>query len=151
MCFYVAVSALAIWLSGMLYSAVWIASQSNNPTLIQLQHSFHSLIESSGSNPGVYPRIESPDFDHAEQFWTPISISFASHSTEIDPTVLLCKLDFKAYSSYPHLSPMFKDLLKISNCGPLSTRSVKLSVMKADPQYQGKNVGNHALFVGAQS
>jgi hypothetical protein len=47
-----------------------------------------------------------------QEFWTPIDIM----SLESDPMVILCKLNFKAYSDAPHLMPMFKDLVTKSGC-----------------------------------
>jgi hypothetical protein len=42
---------------------------------------------------------------------TPIAVSLGE-----DPRFSLCKLNFEQYSAAPHSTPMFKDLLAISNC-----------------------------------
>lgn len=70
-------------------------------------------------------------------FWTPIDVNFAHFgSRSTDPTIVLCQLDFRTYSASPHASPMFRDLVRRSNCGGARLRSAKLSELKSDPILQ---------------
>ncbi len=50
--------------------------------------------------------------DYSIEHWTPITVSLKGKNPNFD----LCRLNFKDYSHAPHNSPMFKDLVKISNC-----------------------------------
>ena len=57
----------------------------------------------------------------ASEHWTPIAL-VSSHQ------VSLCQLDFKTYSAQPYTYPMFKDLVKLSQCdkpGRSKTSSIK--------------------------
>lgn len=47
-----------------------------------------------------------------QEFWTPIDIMNVGQ----DPIVILCKLNFQKYTENPHLAPMFKDLVGMSQC-----------------------------------
>lgn len=49
-----------------------------------------------------------------------------------DPLFTLCPLNFKKYSSAPHSTPMFKDLLAISDCTRSNVKHAKLSDIKQD-------------------
>ena len=73
-----------------------------------------------------------PNFDHVqytEPDWTPISISGVGSN---DPSIQLCKLDFKEYAKNPHLYAMFKDLVAKSGCTGTNTRSARLSELKEE-------------------
>lgn len=67
--------------------------------------------------------------DNSEDFWSPIDVVFGSSSN--DPTIVLCKLNFRAYSASPHSYSKFKDLVKISGCISHSKRE-KLSKLMAE-------------------
>lgn len=69
---------------------------------------------SSLSSSTINAAVGFPEYpDWSVEHWTPISVSG-------DPrkgiTVELCKLNHKAYFEAPHLYPMFKDLVKLSDC-----------------------------------
>lgn len=63
-----------------------------------------------------------PDWD--QEFWSPIDVDVTS-----DPTITLCKLNFKKYSESPHTYPMFRDLESISNCRGSNKRRESLSTL----------------------
>ena len=65
--------------------------------------------------------------EYTDPSWTPISISGLTGS---DPTVELCKLDFKEYAKNPHLYAMFKDLVAKSQCSGSNSRYARLSELK---------------------
>lgn len=64
-----------------------------------------------------------PQPDWSQEFWSPIDMDASSS----DPVVTLCKLNFKKYSSAPHLYPMFRDLVGISDCFGSNKRREHLS------------------------
>ena len=45
-------------------------------------------------------------------FWTPIEID----TDRKDPLITFCRLNFQTYGKQPHVTPMFKDLLAMSQC-----------------------------------
>jgi len=65
---------------------------------------------------------ESPDW--RQQFWTPIDIEVSS-----DPTVTLCKLNFKEYSQNPHMYSMFRDFVTLSKCMGSNRKRESLSTL----------------------
>lgn len=66
-----------------------------------------------------------PDFT---PFWSPIDFDVSNPS---DPTVTLCKLNFKLYYSSPHLYAMFRDFVSASNCmGSNKKKSLLSTLMK---------------------
>jgi hypothetical protein len=67
--------------------------------------------------PGGLPHWE-------KEFWTPIDIDVSK-----DPTVILCKLNYKKYYEQPHSYPMFRDLEGLSSCVSGNRRREKLSVL----------------------
>lgn len=69
-----------------------------------------------------------PDWD-AYEFWTPIDFDISYSS---DPTVTLCRLNFKVYAGSPHLYPMFRDLEGASRCNGNNKRKEYLSVLMKD-------------------
>jgi len=86
------------------------------PTILEQVHTITSISEVKSSP----ERIR----DYSKEFWTPIDIEISS-----DPTVTLCKLDFKTYSESPHDTPMFKDLVDKSKCVGKNRRTPTLSVL----------------------
>lgn len=62
--------------------------------------------------------------DWSQEFWSPIDVDVTS-----DPTITLCKLNFKQYSESPHAYPMFRDLISMSNCRGSNKRRESLSVL----------------------
>jgi len=67
-----------------------------------------------GDSLKLFERNEEPDW--TLELWTPISISTARSINELETTVHLCRLNFKLYSANPHLYPMFRDLVALSDC-----------------------------------
>jgi hypothetical protein len=75
--------------------------------------------------------------DWKQEFWSPIDVDVTSN-----PTITLCKLNFKQYSETPHLYPMFRDLQTISNCRGNNKRKESLSVlMKEISDKRGSSEG----------
>lgn len=62
-----------------------------------------------------------------DTFWTPIDIDMSAN-----PLVSMCKLNFQQYTKSPHSYPMFKDLVSMSSCNPLTRRSEKLNKLLAE-------------------
>jgi hypothetical protein len=81
-----------------------------------------NALSSSGSS--------SPTPDYSKEFWSPIRVS----TGENDPSITLCKLNFKAYSSAPHETPMFRDLLTKSHCTGSNMRVEPLSKLLRESQ-----------------
>jgi hypothetical protein len=66
------------------------------------------------------------------EHWTPISIGDHNRLT-------LCKLDFKTYSEQPHMYPMFRDLVTLSQCDqPGYTKIYKIKDILSEIQYEQK-------------
>lgn len=67
--------------------------------------------------------------DYTQEFWTPIRVKIQD-----DPLVTMCKLNFQAYSSAPHETPMFRDLLTKSHCDGSNKRVEHLSKLLLERQ-----------------
>lgn len=60
------------------------------------------------------------------EHWSPISIGGSQRLT-------LCQLDFKTYSTQPHMYPMFKDLVALSKCNePGRTKITSIETVLAE-------------------
>jgi hypothetical protein len=66
---------------------------------------------------------EEPDW--TIPFWTPIDVEFDGK----DPTVTMCKLNFKEYSKSPHLYAMFRDFESMSKCQGKNRKREKMSIL----------------------
>jgi hypothetical protein len=125
MCVYLGIIAACLWLGGIAYSITWIAS---------LPNSLQRIASSGSTTP------DGPNWSDVTSFWSPIKLN-TMHPD--DPIISFCRLDFKSYSQTPHLYPMFRDLVAVSKCGGSNSKTARLSVVKADPEFQGK--GGHYL------
>ena len=77
----------------------------------------HGSNHQSPEDSEVYP-------DWSQEFWSPIDVDVTN-----DPMITLCRLNFKEYSTAPHLFPMFRDLESMSNCRGNNKRRELLSVL----------------------
>ena len=84
--------------------------------------------------------IEEPKPDWSQEFWSPTDVDVSN-----DPTITLCKLNFKQYSESPHLYPMFRDLEGNSNCFGNNRRREKLSVLMKEIADQTGTPGGRVI------
>ena len=126
-CLYFGFFAGMLWIAGLIYSIHWITSHT-------LSHfNFNSNIKSSLQN--IIYLADAPHWDQIKPFWTPIHISLQDIN---DPTITFCKLDFKTYWEKPNSYPMFRDLVRMSNCGMGNMKTARLTEVKANPELLGE-------------
>lgn len=86
----------------------------------------HALVDALLSGRvGVNRDVSAAMPDWSREFWTPIDVEV----NPVDPMVIMCHLDFQKHWKDPSASPMFKDLVGISNCVGTNRRRERLSVL----------------------
>ena len=125
--------------SGGLAASTFFSGGGDSTLSDKVQHWMSSTNSIDIPNKALNSHSIEPDW--SQEFWSPIEIDTSGN----DPTITLCKLNFKTYTDSPNVYPMNKDLISLSKCFGSNVRYVKMSVILAeidDAQRHGLPDGN---------